>query len=456
VARFEGWWRWALWLIVAAGLAIRLAAVLSRPHLAPAGDPFEYLGQANLLAEGKGYIEPFIFDRTGHVAQTAKLPPLYTLLLTLCSLAGFKSFLAHRIWSAVMAATAVPLAALVGRDLAGRRAGLIAAAGVAVSPAIWMPAMLGMSESITPVLVLLVLWAAYRMWRRPGWTSAALLGAAVGFAALGRDELLLLAPMVLLPLALGPAKGWRQRAWVEWRLRLGRLVAGLLATTVVIGPWVGYNLSRFDHPVFITDRFGAALAAANCDPSWDGNLAGYWELSCSAAADTGVHGDESVQNAAAQRVGLRYIDDHIGGLPLVEWKRLGRTFGFYRPAQQIQLDVFVEGRPELWAWVGLGMYYTLLPLAVAGGVVLRRRRVIIFPLVAVVVVPIAATLVTYGNTRFRAPLEPVLVLLAAVAVDALINRWRGGAAAGPSWSRDGAATEAANRSGAGERLQPAG
>ena len=100
MARFEGWWRWALWLIVAAGLAIRLAAVLSRPHLAPAGDPFEYLGQANLLAEGKGYIEPFIFDRTGHVAQTAKLPPLYTLLLTLCSLAGFKSFLAHRIWSA--------------------------------------------------------------------------------------------------------------------------------------------------------------------------------------------------------------------------------------------------------------------------------------------------------------------------------------------------------------------
>ena len=390
------------------------------------------------------------------MAQTAKLPPLYTMLLALCSLVGFKSFLAHRIWSAIIGATAVPLAALLGRDLAGRRVGLIAAAGVAVYPNIWMPDMLGMSETITPVLALLVLWAAYRMWRRPGWSSAVLLGVAVGFAALGRDELLLLAPLVLLPLALGPARGWRQRSWAEWRPRLGRLVAGLLATVVVIGPWVGYNLSRFQDPVFITDRFGVALAASNCDPSWYGNGAGYWQLSCSAGAVANVHGDESVQDAAARRVALRYIDRHIGGLPLVEWERLGRTFGFYRPAQQIQLDVFIEGHPEVWAWVGLGLYYALLPLAVAGGVLLRRRRVIVFPLVAVAVVPIAATLLTYGNTRFRAPLEPVLVVLAAVAVDAVISRWRGEVTADRPRSEDGGATAAAHPSGAGERLQPAG
>jgi 4-amino-4-deoxy-L-arabinose transferase-like glycosyltransferase len=444
-----------LWIIAGAGLAIRLAAVLSRPHLVPAGDPFEYLGQANLLARGKGFIEPHIYATTGHVAQTAKLPPLYTMVLALCSVVGFKSFLAHRMWSAVVGATAVPLAALVGRDLAGRRVGLLAAAGLAVYPNIWMPGMLGMSETITPVLVLLVLWTAYRMWRRPGWRSAVLLGASIGLAALGRDELLLLAPLILLPLALGPWRGRVRRSWDEWRPRLVTLVAGLLATLAVLAPWVGYNLSRFHDPVFISDRFGATVAAANCESAWHGPLAGYWQMTCASAAEAGVQGDESVADAAAQRAGFRYIGDHAGGLAGVEWKRLGRTFGFYRPAQQIDLDVFVEGRPRLWALAGLWMYYALLPFAVAGAVLLRRRGVLIFPLIAVAVVPIAATLATYGQTRFRAPLEPVLVLLAAVAVDGLIRRWRGEPVAAPArWAVD--AREAAHPSGAGGHLQPAG
>jgi 4-amino-4-deoxy-L-arabinose transferase-like glycosyltransferase len=458
VLRFEGRWRWALWLIIGVGLAIRLGAVLSRPHLVAAGDPGEYWGQANLLAQGKGFIEPVVYagSHHRHVAQTAKLPPLYTMLLALCSLVGFKSFLAHRVWSAILGATAMPLAALVGRDLSGRRAGLIAAAAVAVYPNLWIPDMLGMSETITPVLVLLVLWAAYRMWRQPGWRAAILLGVAIGFAALGRDELLLLAPVVLLPLALGPTEGWRRRPWADWRPRLLRLVAGLLATAAVIAPWVGYNLSRFHDPVFISDRFGATLADANCNASWHGPLAGYWKLTCGDAAVAGVHGDESVQDAAAQRVGLRYLGDHLGGLPRVEWERLGRTFGFYRPFEQINLDVFLEGRPKLWAWVGLGMYYALLPLAVAGAVLLRRRRIIIFPLISVGVVPVAATLVTYGQTRFRVPLEPVLILLAAVTVDALIGRWRSEATATRTGASDGAATPEAHPPGAGGHLQPAG
>jgi 4-amino-4-deoxy-L-arabinose transferase-like glycosyltransferase len=445
-----------LWLIVAAGLAIRLAAVMSRPHLAAAGDPFEYNGQANLLAQGKGFIEPFVYARTGQMAQTAKLPPLYTMLLALSSLVGFKTFLAHRIWSAILGAAAVPLAALVGRDLAGRRAGLIAAAGVAVYPNIWMPDMLGMSETIVPVLVLLVLLTAYRMWRRPGWRPAVALGVAIGFAALGRDELLLLAPLVLLPLALGSTRRWRRRSWPEWRTRLRTLGAGMLATAAVVGPWVGYNLSRFEDPVFITSRAGTAFASANCDASWHGPFAGYWELPCASAAVAGVRGDESVDDAAAGRVGLRYVRNHIGGLPLVEWERLGRTFGFYQPAEQLNLDVFVEGRPQLWARVGLGMYYALLPLAAAGAVVLRRRRVIIYPLIAVGVVTIASTLVIYGTTRFRAPLEPVLVLLAAVTVDAVISRWRGDAPGVRAGRPDDLSTAEAHPPAGGGRLQPAG
>jgi 4-amino-4-deoxy-L-arabinose transferase-like glycosyltransferase len=409
-------WRGQVAAVVALGLAIRLAAVLARPHLVAGGDAAEYLGQANLLAEGKGFIEPLIYAATHQAVQTAKLPPLYIMVLSLCSLAGFKGFLAHRVWSAIIGASAVGLAAVVGKELAGPRVGLLAALLVAVDPNLWINDSLGMSETLTPVLVLLVLWAAYRMRRRPGLASAAWLGAAIGLAALGRDELILLALFILVPLVLGaPSRPWPER------LRI--LAAGALACAVVVGPWIGYNMTRFTDRVFITDRFGATLAVANCDPAWRGPLAGYWSFNCALAAERGATGDESVRDAAAGRVATRYIANHLGGLPKVELERLGRTFGVYEPIQQIRLDVYVESHPEFWAFVGLGLYYALVPPSVVGVVLLRRRGVIVYPLLAVGADVVVAVLVTYGQTRFRAPLEPVLALLAAVAVDGLLTKW---------------------------------
>ncbi len=409
-------WRHQVAALVALGLAIRLAAVLVRAHLPAGGDALEYLGQANLLAEGKGFIEPIIYANTHQSVQTAKLPPLYIMVLAICSLAGFKSFLAHRIWSAVIGSAAVGLAALAGKEIAGRRVGLLAALVVAVYPNFWINDSLGMSETLTPVLVLLVLWAAYRLHRRPGPGPAAGLGAAVGLAALGRDELILLAPLLLIPLALGSPPRPRLA-----RLRI--LAAGSLACLAVIGPWVGYNMTRFHDPVFITDRFGAALATANCDPAWHGPLAGYWSYSCALAASPGGPGDESVQDVATGRVAEKYIEHHLSGLPGVELERLGRTFGLYHPIQQVRLDVAIEGHPRFWAFVGLGLYYALAALSVLGGWLLRRRGTIVYPMLAVAADVVVAVLLTYGQTRFRAALEPVLALLAAVAVDGCV-RWR--------------------------------
>ena len=238
--------------IVALGLAIRLAAVLARPHLVAGGDAAEYLGQANLLAEGKGFIEPLIYAATHQAVQTAKLPPLYIMVLSLCSLAGFKGFLAHRVWSAIIGASAVGLAAVVGKELAGPRVGLLAALLVAVDPNLWINDSLGMSETLTPVLVLLVLWAAYRMRRHPGPASAAWLGAAIGLAALGRDELILLAPLHAGPAGLGRAA----RTWSGAAAGAGRRRPGVAGR--------GRPVDRVQHdPVY---RPGADHRSLRCHP----------------------------------------------------------------------------------------------------------------------------------------------------------------------------------------------
>ena len=410
--RTTGWersWRALVLGAFVVGLAIRLASVLLKPHLVANGDPLEYVGQANLLVQGKGWIEPLIYAHNGAHVQTAKLPPLFTLVMAMCSLVGFKSFFAHRVWSAIVGSLAVPVSAVLGKEIAGRRVAVLAAFGIAVYPNMWLSDGLAMSETISPILAMLVLWAAYRMWRRPDRASAALLGLTIGLAALARDELILLVVLVLIPVALLAGA-------IARRERVKLTGIGVAAVALVVLPWVGFNVSRFSHAVFISDRFGVTVAAANCDATWNGPLRGYWSMGCALQAAEGVHGDESAVDPVALRKGLRYVSGHLSGLPSIEAVRLGRTFGFYHPVAQIDLDSFVEGRPRVWALVGLGMFYSLAAMSVVGAVFLRRRRVPLFPMLAVGGIVVLEVLLTYGQTRFRSTLEPVLVLLTAVAL----------------------------------------
>jgi ABC-type transport system involved in cytochrome c biogenesis permease component len=100
--------------------------------------------------------------------------------------------------------------------------------------------------------------------------------------------------------------------------------------------------------------------------------------------------------------------------------RVGRVLGVYRVKQQIDLDVFVEGRERAVAVTALVAGYALEIAAIAGAVILARRRGP--PLVPLLVVPAVVLLtvaVTYATSRFRASAETALAVLAAVAADAL-------------------------------------
>jgi len=82
----------------------------------------------------------------------------------------------------------------------------------------------------------------------------------------------------------------------------------------------------------------------------------------------------------------------------------------------------------VWSWIALAMYAALLPLAAAGVVVLRRRRAPLTPLLAMPVLVTATGMLFWGNPRFRRPAEVALVVLAAVAIEA-ISRSRSAAGA---------------------------
>ena len=97
-------------------------------------------------------------------------------------------------------------------------------------------------------------------------------------------------------------------------------------------------------------------------------------------------------------------------------------WGFWAPLQQVQHDSGWQRTTPAVNRLGLFEYWALVPLAALGVVVLRRRRVAVYPLLVFVLVAALAAAVTFGETRYRATAEVPIVVLAAVALDALIGR----------------------------------
>ena len=100
---------------------------------------------------------------------------------------------------------------------------------------------------------------------------------------------------------------------------------------------------------------------------------------------------------------------------------MARDWGLFRPKDMLFINE-AEGRPRWLTSLGLGFYYPLLALAIVGGVLLRRRRVRMWFLLVPPVIVTAGALLSYGQTRFRVPAEPIIVVLAAVAITAVAQR----------------------------------
>jgi hypothetical protein len=207
-----------------------------------------------------------------------------------------------------------------------------------------------------------------------------------------------------LPLA------WRGRGGRDRLLRLGALTA---AAVVPLMPWVGYNLARFDEPAFISTNGGGTFADSYCDPVFYGPRTGWWENTCI----FDVRGDESVRDRVLREHAFDYLSDHKRDVPRVVAVRVGRLWQVYRPVQTAQFD-WLEGRGHWAGKSGVLVYLALLPLAFAGAVVLHARRRPLLPFVAIAATVTVTAAAFYGAVRFRAPADVVVIILAAVTIDA--------------------------------------
>ncbi len=403
----------------AIGAIVRIAWLVNQWNQ-PIGfeDAFFYHHQANLLADGKGFISPFPYLGAGISSPAAEHPPLFSLYLAVWSFLGATSVGWHQVATTLLGIATVPLIGLAAREAGGERVGIIAAVIAAIYPHLWYQDGIVWAEASAQAAVALFILVAYRYVRRPSVRTLGALGLAGAIAAMTRTELVLLIPLGVIPLALWTQGLPRPRRW-RWA------AIGVAAGFAALVPWIAFNLIRFDQPTTLSSNVGLTLASANCDSTWYGPNIGYWDFSCAEAAGTReglTGGDPSDVDAAARKEALDYISANKGRLPAVLAARMARIAGVWDPREQVQIDI-IEHRPEPVAQAGVTLWWLVLVLAGFGVAALRRARIPSWPAVAPVVVMLIGVLSAFASTRYRASAEPAMVVLAAAGFVALLDRW---------------------------------
>lgn len=408
----EGFWKGVVVAVVLGGTLRVVYTTLAAS--APTSDGLHYSMAARQLAAGRGFINPVAVMANGSAIQDGVHPPGWTMLLGLVAATGHGSDGAFRLAAAAVGVGTIVMVGMAARAAFGPRVGVIAALITAVYPNIWLYEHELVSEPLAILGVATVLWLTYRFRSRPGPILAVALGLAVALAALTRSELILLSVLIVAPTIV--------LARVSWARRAGWAALAALGCLALIAPWTAYNRTRFEAVVPLSVGLGATMAAGNCDLTYDPssrNFA-YYEFACAIFSPV-TSDDPSVSDGERRANVVRYIRDHPAGFVVTAAARSGRTFSFYAPTQQVDFEA-ERGTSAGVIRSGLFAYWLLVPLAIYGFVLARRRGVAVYPFVGLVLVVLAAVIPTIGAVRYRAPAEVAIVVLAAVGVDAVVRR----------------------------------
>ena len=204
--------------------------------------------------------------------------------------------------------------------------------------------------------------------------------------------------------------------------------AGIAALTasLLVGPWVAYNLTRFEKPVFVSANVGGSLCGGNNDLAYFGPRVGLWIREGCPAPEEPPR-DQSDLSSYWTRTSLDYARPR-GPTPGCR-AGAGRS-GVERLRTGPDGDVRRRRGPT-HAWCrGPGSWRSRSCSSRPGTASLcsgaAKHRGIRWP-------PCSCSsrsprAVFFGIDRYRVPVEVALVVLAAVGIDAFLDRRRGGAA----------------------------
>ena len=406
---WQSWWA-RLSVIAGFGLFVRLAFVLGITRFdEPVGDQLYYSAQALTNARGGWFEQPF-----ARGMPAADHPPLTSLLLTpitwLTESSG--SFLtAQRLMMVIIGVASIVIVAMIARLLGGDKVGLIAAAITAVYANVWVNDGLIMAETPTFFLLAITMLLALMYRRQHQRKYLVGLGATSGLLALTRPELLLVTALLVFFVI-----GVHHADDVKRRLKCAAVV--LIASLIVIAPWIIWNQTRFSDSVYISTNDGLTLAGANCDSTYYNDI-GSWDIWCAYETTIPKDADASRASTLMRHDGLSYWNDHITRYPIVAAARIARVLSVGFIGSNNNAATF-EGRPKWVSLLGVFQFWLILVAAAFG---LRKLANRIDQIILLVLLPtiVLVAMVANAYVRFRLPAEIGLIVLAAIGINHLLN-----------------------------------
>ncbi|HEY2317899.1 MAG TPA: glycosyltransferase family 39 protein [Solirubrobacteraceae bacterium] len=423
--------------LLIAAFVIRLAYV-ENTHYKAINDAGTYNRMASNVAQFGDY-HTGSGPRTGAGGSrgpTAYFPPAYPYVLGVVDLidgheAGGKTAVApERVAQAVMGTVSVGLIGLVALEAFGGGVALAALAIAAVYPVFVMLTGTLVAENLLLVFELASIWTALRARRTHhplAWLAAT--GLLAGLATLAHEN----AALFLVPLGVGAWSVMETRARESPRRSRPRLraLSGPLVVVAcacaAIAPWTIRNAVELHAFVPVSDETGITLLGTYNATSAAARPVPYkWDLFLKmpefrALARAAPRYTEPALSSLLEARALDYIRAHpwspvdVGVHNTLRMLELEGTFAWHASYAAIGLSASA-------AEIGVISFWVLLAVAILGWFTAVRRAaprwLWAFPLLYAV----SIVFVNVETPRFREPIDPFLVLLAACAVSAAAQR----------------------------------
>lgn len=408
-------------MVLSAAIVIAYALAIRPNPLA--GDQIEYDTQGRFFTEGRFWWSTIVLDVPHPTAWKAPLYPAWVGFWY--ELLGPSPAKLAIVQGLLLAPATVFLTWLTARRWFDLRVASLAAAAVAIFPLVWEFYGLLYSEALVVPLVLLVVYAVVDR-PLPRLLGAAGIGALVGICMLVRPTSFFLLAMVAA-------------AWVVasgWRRALAPVAIAVIGVALTLAPWTIRNAVVLDGFLPISIQDAAAYGTFNDDAANDPLYPYAWRVYPQGVAEELAADPPTSELEFRSRLQQRarsYVLDHPESVPQAFfWNGISRLWDLRRPARALDEPAF-DGRSAVVTAAGLGLYYVLLPLALLALWRLRRRRTLVVPLLAMALA-LSVVFTIQAGTRYRAPVEPMIVILACsnLALGRGRDAYRGARALNPA------------------------
>jgi 4-amino-4-deoxy-L-arabinose transferase-like glycosyltransferase len=424
-------------VLLIAALGVRVAQV-QRAAYRPHNDAATYNGLASEIARtgdydtgtGRGS------GAGGSRGPTAYFPPAFPYFLAAVDrldgheAGGRSAVLPERLALAGLGTVAVALIGLVALEAFGATVALVSLALAAFYPVLIELSAALVSENLLIVFTLAAVWAALRARRSPHpyrWTAGA--GVAIGLATLTHQNGILL----LIPLALS---AWTARPRWSARALAG---PGLLTVTTLltIAPWTIRNAVELHRLIPVSDETGITLVGTYNPTSAAFRPVPYkWRLFWDIPQDAKLMHDayqftEPQLGDRLQSRALHYIGDHPLAPLEVAYHNTLRLFEL-EGSYAWKASAAAQSLGLRDARIGVISFWVLCVLALLGAFTRLARRAPWWLWAVPLLFAISVVFINVETPRFREPIDPFLILLAACAVASGLARIRSRRFASPA------------------------